>query len=733
MQTLSFTLIFYSLLGFSYGSLMLASLPITQSWTWLAAGVIGSLMLLVKRPKIISVESLGLSVAFAFVVLFLSNFTDRNFIFYNGSSYRIELLLLGVLGCFVVKSFKKELDFRFYFPLLLLVVQAFLITIFLHTAAGRILFSDDHPSFFYRLALLREHFPYIPFYNLDWNAGYSAREFFPSGVLNVFFLVAPFVYAASDFASIEGAKLYTYLIPYVYFFILPWSIYFAARVFGCSKEASTIAGIFSLGPSTAYFEWLLKYGTLGFSLSAGICPLTAALSMKLAIDEEKPKWSLVLLLLVVSFFSLAWSLSVTTLLPVIAISIIFGKRLFQKGRVEKIIAFVLLFLICNGPWIITFIQESKVTSFVGGNALPGGGTVSHLPSLMECLKEFRTYLQKINPALLFFTLPGLLLFNRKISKYVLAATIFWLLLVSGIGEYLKPQLELRRMVIPAAFFMCIPAGFFVAKIIEFFKSNQSIKPALIFFIGIIVFGVSIISPFSVATVLANRSDERFRFAEPEVIEFLEKVKKVDEGGGRIFFLGFILQEFGASRYGRQDGGHLAPLPIFTGKTFYASDYYHRHWSEVDPVPKVIRDQGSSGIEPFLDTVNASSVVTFNRVWADYCKSVPHYEQIFQVGRFIFFRRNSKNISDFLDGDGEIRKLSEGFKIKPKSERSVLKYRYLPRLKTSIAEGVEIKPFYVFDEEAGSGRTKPVRFIELIVSRKLIDSGAWVEISYHNRD
>ena len=214
------------------------------------------------QPSRVFSHSLVATTSLAVVIPFISSILDREFGYFQGRGVVAEMVLLGVILTVLLylRSLYQMQDLNRFWTWFILLAQIGCSLCFLSVAKSRLLFSDDHPSFLYRLHLLREHFPFIPFYNSDWNAGYSAREFFPSGVLNVFSVSFPFLYLAPSFARFEDAFRYNYLIPYIFIFLVPWSVYVAARIFKVTHRGACIAALFALGPSMAYFEWLLKYG-----------------------------------------------------------------------------------------------------------------------------------------------------------------------------------------------------------------------------------------------------------------------------------------------------------------------------------------------------------------------------------------------------------------------------------------------------------------------------------------
>ncbi|MCC6221009.1 MAG: hypothetical protein IT291_07200 [Deltaproteobacteria bacterium] len=691
--------------------------------------------------------------AIGLVIVLISDLLRRNYAFYLGPGVRAELVFCGlIIYICALGGFGKRLwvERLFSWPTLLF-SQILICILFLQHADNRLLFSDDHPSFLYRLQLLKTHFPKIPFYNTDWDLGYIAREFFPTGMLNVFFLSFLPIYF-SELISMNGAVTYTYLIPYLFVFLVPWSVFVASRQVGMDKQASVLASLLALGPSLSYFEWLLKYGTLGFTLSIGLSPLAVALSIRLALAENITKWLHVVLLLIVSTLCVLWSASSFIFVPVFVYAFFRFRETFSPARKKYILVFAVFFALLNLPWIAIFIRESQVFSFVSADTVHGIPDVYRATktqdasnSFMQTLDVFfssaatnlRKLLLKINPIILLFFVLGFRALPEKVTQRAMAFTVLWLVVLATVGDFLKPQLELRRMIVPASFFMAILAGAglvdFLRKLLVFdglSKSGAFVKRIFAPMGAVLLVGAIAMSPLTVGAVYLNRSMERFVFAPKEVAELSDAIARYG-GEGRTFISGFILHELGATDLVSQNGGHVAPLPMLSGKPMYATDFYHASWTTVDPIPSTYRKRGAEGIEEFLDLINATAVVTFRREWVDYCKSQSRYEQVAQTGRFRLFTREPSEGTKgyFLRGDGAVSSHERGFLVVPHSEEMVLKFRYYPRLIVDNPEIAEIFSVPVFDEDLAGGRTAPVSFVGLRVSSEAVSKKSPIIISY----
>lgn len=703
-----------------------------------------------------------LPVALFFLLFMLSDFPGRGFALFVDPGGRSEALLLGLIvvaglalyqyACAPEDDVLRFLPQRFeriFSVGLLLFLQLVIFVAWERETNGQMLFSDDHPSFLYRLQLLRSEFPNIPFYNTQWNSGYQAREFFPSGVLNVYLLALPFVYFFGDLQGADAARLYNFIIVYLYAFIVPWSVYLSARVLSLGHRAAIIAGILTLAPTLGVFEWMLKYGTLGFSMSAGLIPLALALAYRVFIADEKPQWWHVFALTAVSSLVIMWSLSFVIFLPLVAMALFRLRVIFSRRRARFFFSFVLLFTALNLSWMTTFVQESKVFSFLSQSTLPGSnsktfdrhhmqreaasldkktGVARVLDNAQTAHRRLKEQLVKYNPLLLLLFLPGLASLRSRRLRHLAWGLSLWLFFLAAWGDFIKPQLELRRMVIPLAYFLCLPVAVWLIGSFRWMRfSAHSGRKFRSLFAAVLLLGGIFIGPVMGTAIWANRSDERYVTASSEVDNLAAAIKQ-HGGEGRTFFLGFILHDLSSRGYDTQDGGHVAPLPFLAGKPMFASDFYHRSWSALDPIPLEYRQRGVEGIEEFLDLHNTTAVVTFLREWKDYVNSQPNYRQVFHQGRFRLFVRESKNLGYVYSGQAEVEDHFHSLVVVPRSEEIILKYRHLPNLKVYPEGAAEISPLKVYDQDKGAGRSEDFSLIKL----RLLDKsglGQRLKIAY----
>jgi hypothetical protein len=724
------TAVTFTILGILYAPLSIGGFPLLGPGAW-KVGVLVVLSLLgwCYLPVILGSSRLKLDLnpfpyLVGFIFLALSDYPERNFGYFAHPFSKSVFLILFALGTFLYFAFKK-IDKKGVL-LAALTLIGLVALIFFREIDGRLIFGDDHPSFLYRLSLLGEQFPKIPFYNPEWNAGYSAREFFATGCLNIYLFLAP----AITFGFLNNPYNYSLIVGFIPLIIFPISIYLTQKTIRSGAIASSISVVLALAPSLDFFEWLLRYGTLGFVCSLVLIPLVFVLSYRLLLGEEQLGQKGVLLLLVASSLCFFWTLSVAAFVPLVIYSALYSVRSFSKTRVKTTLIFVTLFLVFNGLWLKTFITESKVAGFVSTAHLPGAAKKEKDGArivLAKAEKKFAELATKLNPLLLVLGIPGIFLIKEKRFRNLLVCTFVWLFVLAAFGDSIKPQLELRRMNLIAAVLLILPTSLTIEFIFEKLKESK-LSPVVRSILVSATLACLLVVPINAAAIYSNRSDIKFQYASKDVFKLSDLLRNFNSGG-RVFFFGFILHELGESGPGHQDGGHIAPLAMWSKREIYASHYFHARWSAIDPIPASFRARGQEGIEEFLDLMNVSEVVVFRKEWLKYCQQDTRYREVGNIGRFHVFTRSHYQPNPLIEGNAEILSVKPGeIRIKALTSKVVLKYRYLPLLRVSPSE-VGLTGKFMFDEQIGANQTEAFQVIELEIPQKFIDSGEVISLTF----
>lgn len=623
-------------------------------------------------------------ITFSLALLFilLSQWTCRDYSFFSGPSFRGEILLCVIL-IYLIPQRDKALKL---ISLLSLGLLALLFLFYLH---GRLLTSDDHATFIYRLSLLKREFPDIPFYFTRWNAGIDARDFFATGAIGIFLLFSPLIYLC------EVQSIYNILVTLLIFLLGPSLYYIASRkILGYPKQVSVYAAFFSVLTSLITYRWILKYGTIGFYLSLSLLPLVIATIIR--VIERTPAiprkiwWTC----LISSSFMSLWSPSLLMIAPLGILAIIRLPFIIKK---KGLISLILAGVILNGPWMMLFWKVSNVGSFISNKSQSSEPTerekeksFRHKPAeidLRASLHLLREETTSANPAIVIglFTLIPLM---RRPHRKIWGILIAWLVAVGTIAVSLKPQLELDRFFLGSLFLGCLPASLALRRMSLLARIG---KPATKM-IALTSLGITVSSVLSIASVIQNKSLIEFS-VESKVWTRLQETLANLPHDGRILFTGCILHEV--------NGSHIAPLALTTDQSLIASSPFHNIWWYTDSVPMNVSRNGEDYIINYLRKLNVQIVVAHDPKWKKYLRRSKGFEQITTHDQFAYFKIRNNTLDYFLRGSGTLEdNRRDEIVIKPATESLVIKFNWYPFLKSSSCE---ITPY-----DAGDNLT----FIEL---------------------
>lgn len=620
-----------------------------------------------ERPR--SIEYLAkrisqITFAFAILIVLLSQWTCRDYSFFSGPSFRGEILLCTILIYFIPGRDNA-------LKMISLLSLAFLALFFLSYLNGRLLTSDDHATFIYRLSLLKREFPHIPFYFTRWNAGIDARDFFATGAIGIFLLFSPLLYL------FEVQSIYNILIAILIFMITPFCYYIASRkILGYPRQVAWYAALFSVLTSLITYRWILKYGTIGFYLSLSLLPLVSATIIR--VLEKTPKiepkiwWTS---LISITFMSL-WSPSLLMIAPLGILALFRLPRIIRK---KGLLSLILAGVIINTPWMLLFWKVSNVGSFISHDSQSSQQTdkkkektfrhKSAEVDLRSALRLLREETTSANPAVVLglFTLIPLV---RKSHRKAWGMLIAWLVAVGTVAVSLKPQLELDRFFLGALFLGCLPASLALRRMSLLAKTGKPSTKAF----ALIFLGMTISSVLSIASVVENRSIIQYSI-ESKVWTRLQETLASLPRDGRILFTGCILHEI--------DGSHIAPLALSTNQSLIASSPFHNIWWYTDSVPVSVSRNGEDYIIDYFKKLNVQTVVAHDPKWKKYLKSSKKFEQIATHDQFVYFKIK-ENIPDyFLQGNGTLEdNRNDEIVIKPTTDSLVVKFNWYPFLKAS---------------------------------------------------
>ncbi len=660
--------------------------------------VMGALALWYTAPKgerqALQLDPLGATAGVA--LIFFSDWLCRNYNLFQGPVIRGELIL-GILAAFVLLRLRSGL-FYFAFMLFSIAIVAYN---FFTTADGRMLISDDHASFVFRLMALKENFPHIPFYCPLWNGGFDARDFFATGALNIFLLLWPIIYA------FNVPDVYNVLVAIVLFGVLPFSVFISARLCKLAIPTPAIAAVLALGSNLLWYRWALKYGTMGFVTSIALLPIVFALTIKILAREEQLSRIEAMIFVVATSLMLCWTPSGLVFVPAAVLGLIFIRSILHK---RYLIAIAATLLILNAPWMAVFVSVSKVGNFVQSerpsdqsqsegsihNDKPKASApvaqrskAAHV-SGQGTLRLLREYAIGANPLILFLALPGLLLL-RGATRSLFIITTGWLIILGAVLVPLKPQLELDRMLIIMGILLSLPAARALSQLMAQAQASSLARLPVSLCLGFLL-----ITPFTLCGVVNNHSIEQYYFSSPLVSDMTSAIKRYG-GPGRVLFSGFVLHDL--------SNGHLAPLAYLSGKSLIASSPFHSQWNYGQVFPKsFIERMESDGIIQYLDLYNVSAVFAHERQWREYFGRRPaEFRPVWQGDKFSLFTRTSFPGTLYVQGTGEEpHETSNSVVLRPAQSEVVLRYNYLPFLEASgcTISGQQMAPEVTFIKLSG---------------------------------
>lgn len=648
--------------------------------------------------------SLATGAALTFIGIFLSDWLVRGQSLFKGPFCRPEAIIIAGLLWYLVRHTQRWQ--RNGILLLPLLGATLAISYFLAHANGRTLVADDHAVFIYRLQLLKEQFPHIPFYYPFWNAGIDARDFFASGSLNVFFLFYPII------ATCDLWQCYTIIVALALFVVPPLSVGCAARLLRCSKPTAALAATLAIAPSLLWFRWGLKYGTMGFVVSTGLAPLCWALWFRVAQRTKPLSWRLWLGTLVVTTLVAFWSLAPIAIAPIALAFLFDGWRSVVRPRVLALLAALLAI---NLPWMVLFVTVSRVTSFIGAEQSPEQAprtalvaseqpTDAQAPNIepsprkgqqppsfrhragavsaKQAVHHLRSWSISVNPLLFVFGPVGILLLRRRLGV-LYTIQCGWLLAIGTVLVPVKPQLELDRMLVVLATFLCIPAAVSLRALMRSRVTERSLTRRPVARLGRLLSGTGallalafvVMTPLYGCFIAQNRSVEHAHF-EGKTYEALLRTIQDHAGEGRILFSGQVLHEL--------DEGHFAPLTILTKRPMIASSQVHNLWSYKQVIPAEFLARGDDGIEEYLTLMNVSLVFAHDPVWRRWFETHPErYTPVLKGPPFAAFTRRQERASYFIEGSGTIsRQDTNGVTFIPTSSEGVLSFTWFPFLQSS---------------------------------------------------
>lgn len=584
------------------------------------------------------------------------------------------VLLTAALTPLLIRP-RRRLDRGLW--VLLAAAQLACLIAFYRTTGGAALYKDDHPSFLFRLWEFSRTFPQYLNYNPWWNGGAVNAYCTSSGTGALGLPLLPLW----RFFAIH--KVYTTGLALVYILAMPWLAAASLRIMGANRSAAACAGLLTLGVSRHFFLWLLHYGTVCAPLVAFFTLPVAACLYRVIWLDRREKW-LAAALVVSAGMLLQWPPGGLMAFPIVAGFLLSWRQWSWKKIRFLLVCGGLVLVLCSRLLLVILLKGGTVVSHV----LEPGSASSSLEPMVALTQGFDflvAHLQEGHPLILFLGFAGLVSLSARSMRRWFWPMLLGFALLTGWGPQLKPKLELGRMAIPMMFLAVGPAAAACSRLLR--GTDWRLAPARAALIVLLGLG-----GWNVSRIYANHSRAPYRVMKDEIREFAARLREEVPEGGRVMFAGAMVHYFGR--------GHVAYLPVLTGREMMAVDYYHFPMSYVKyEYPPDGFNESPEAVLEFIRLYNVTHVVTFHDRWKaafrgleDQAEELEGYEavraSVFRMRRepSLFIRGTGRVTADFSRIDVQV--------DAPEAE-AVLGYNWAEGL--SVPEPVELFPW-----EAGNG-------------------------------
>ena len=562
---------------------------------------------------------------------------------------------------------------------------------------GVAVWSDDHPSFLFRVQEFWHSLPWRENYVPHWNAGVVNSVISSSGTAGYALLTSPLRLLSPLPHETHTAGLF--LVQAV---IVPWTVVWGMRANRFAWRAAWTAGLLALFANRVFFLWAFHFGTVGFGTSVAFVP--AAFLFLYAVAEKR---AVTLGNIVGLAFSMTFLCQWPPMCLVAATIALAALTSWRRWLLDRR-TFVALAVAAA---VTLALLVPTLRSVAGGHDLIAFTTTNHRPfsvggAFTALWRGLGDIVVKMHPVALVLGFGGLWTLQEKPLRRWLAIATLGIWAVCSIGTEAVPRMQRPRLVVASAMLAVVPTGVLVGQAWRDHKAPILLLQSAL--LALLLLGIP-----NVAKLYGGRGVAPFRPMPEFTANLAAWVRDNVSEGSRFLFAGRTQHAYGR--------GHVAYLPILAGREMMACDYYDFPPGTFEPSypPKASRAE-PGGMHAFMVRHGVSHVVAFRPEYVEYLRSEPwNYEPVpeFEAeawGPFRVFRvRGSHGV--FVEGRGRVdvdfNRLRVDFGENP-PERAVIAYNWNDRL--SVEGPAEIAPY-----ETGTtlgrnprGEDMPVRFIEI---------------------
>lgn len=607
---------------------------------------------------------------------------------YNLFSRKFQFLAATAIFTALLGFVRRRKWIDVFLPLLLVACEIACGTaMYLQTGGGTI-YSDDHPSFLFRIEEFWRSYPWRENYVTFWNAGVVNNVLASSGTAGYAWLTAPLrLFLHSAHACQPWGMVFVHAL------VIPWSMAWALRANGRSWRCAWVGALLALFANRAFFLWTFSYGTMGAGVAFAFVPI--AFLFLHAVAERGDTSVRTLAGLVLSlFFACAWPpMWFAVALAGLAAATSWrrwtsSRRIFASLCVAAACALFLLL-----PTLVAVARAKELVSYTTeGSLRTSFPWAKHLANVRIWLADL---LIKVHPLVLVFGLGGLWILPERAMRRWLAMVTIGLLLVFSLGPWFAPRMQMFRLVIALGTVAAVPAALWTDRLLS--ERRAALVPVQGALLALLLVGLP-----NAYDLYHGRGSSPFQPMRGFVPEFVSWIRRNVPEGHRLLFAARAYHYYGK--------GHVAYLPMLTGREMMSCDYYEFPVGMFDPeYPRAAFHGTPQELHGFLVRHGVSHVVARcdedaapYRGHPDLFREVPEFADGAKWGRFRMFEvadspgivteGDAKATADFNRIDVE---------FAPGCERAILAYNWQERMAVDA-------PATIAPHPTGAGET----FIEI---------------------
>ncbi len=533
----------------------------------------------------------------------------------------------------------------------------------LRATGGNALYRDDHASFLFRMWVVGRSalgpVAWVPF----WEAGHVDSS---AAVTGGWLLGLP-VWLMGE-RSLPHT-IYTPLAALAVILLPPIAAAIGARLAGLRVIGCAAASLLALGVSRGWFVWTLRFGTVPAGLSAAMFPLAAGVAARV-LDNPRPSarhaaaWAAVLIGLV------HWPLGTIMALP-LALGLLISPSLWTPRRFVVLATGTAAAALALAPVVFAILAHAHVSEFVASPAESG----LNWAAFARGARRLPDLVAQAHPLLIALGIAGAPLWPQRTSRLMIWTALSGLAILSLWGDLAPKELQLTRAQIPLLMLAILPAAHLLERLLV--SSDRRVSLA-----GAAALGLLALGAYEVIRQYGNRTNTPYAAMGDEPLMLAEWIERNVPPGARVLFAGPTVHAYG--------GGHVAYLPVLSGRSMLACDFYHFSPSrrEYEYPPRAFRANDENVFE-FLDLYNIAAVITYHDHWLRFLRQHPdRFEEAARFGRegrriAFLVRRPPPGL--FLKNSGRVQERINGLDITLDDPHStaVLRYRW--------AEGLSATP------------------------------------------